>query len=769
MKLLSLLFTCAILISTAIPAFAQKAPTTYEAAKRIGDAKLTSLQKANAPAKARYVVLNKGKRLKRRLKYENTVYIVDKDYNLRGSLLNIPANSIVVFRGGSIRNGTLIGNNTKYSIQTDSSDLCQLSGTWERIAPVYLASELGMIPNDKAAQENNYITMESIVNKGFNLFLDGAYYVVFSKPLKLNYQLHIYGGGLYFSHYAFDLSSGGGLFADGVHFSSIDGKQTDDILCGTREKHHAFTTSPICFDNCHFSCNRVLSLEYKYTNPENTIFGIRSLVVKNCYADQTAKFLVLDSPIINNCVFKNNTFTNFTHAPIYLCPNHSKRVHPNEVDANPWAEEVISASCDVVIDSNIFLGKEVSVYSYYCAALVEGKKCLFTNNYLKDLVNYSDNNSRGYTAYDAYLSCVEVNYENNYVENMMSYTKDCAHKPQTEIGKSKMNPLEMLGYKATRRYVNNIFICDGNEFRSKGADAKSITTDIFSNVSPIESYVWVNNAIIYKNIELKGRTSSTRYGSFFLKDNYIECSKISGNLVFTNSAYDVKAIEITGNTFYVEDGTSPIVYNQLYNDSYHLYSHGKIIISDNVYLNTAPIYHFFVSDTIRVHDGKVEKLAINGNLYLSDYTGNPRTLQVRSMDVEIALNATIPHGCIIQYFSDKSVGTFTSSASAIPKNGILYYYIAGGRNSFKIVFSCNGEEHYVNFENNGKDFYYVHHGERHKILFGQTDKKVWYHNKGLVFSTSFINNKDKSNAIMTLVTPDYGAKEGNYKLSYISL
>ena len=145
----------------------------------------------------------------------------------------------------------------------------------------------------------------------------------------------------------------------------------------------------------------------------------------------------MDAPIQEGFHFQINVYTNFSHAPIYLAQNHSRRTHPNELNTNPWTEEIVNASGNVLIDSNIFIGREVSDPSYYCAALVIAKKCTFSNNYLKDIVNYSDKKSNGYTAYDAYLSCSDVFYDNNYIENMMSYAKDGASKPQCEIGRAR--------------------------------------------------------------------------------------------------------------------------------------------------------------------------------------------------------------------------------------------------------------------------------------------------------------------------------------------
>lgn len=46
------------------------------------------------------------------LSKENTVYIIQYDYNLNGQTITIPSGCVLLFEGGSISNGTLIGNST---------------------------------------------------------------------------------------------------------------------------------------------------------------------------------------------------------------------------------------------------------------------------------------------------------------------------------------------------------------------------------------------------------------------------------------------------------------------------------------------------------------------------------------------------------------------------------------------------------------------------------------------------------------------------------
>ncbi len=747
-KRLILFFTTSLLVLSNIPA--QTIPTSYEAAKEIGDAKYKALLKANTPAEVRYVVLNKEQELNKLLAYENTIYVVDRTYDLKGKNLSVPKNSVIVFRNGNIENGTLQGEDAKYSFARNKKQGCRLAGQWEKIAPIYTASELGLKANSQSAKDFNYSKLQVIVKNRLNVYFDGTYYVSFPKPLLLDYQIHLYGGKLLFSRYAFDVTNGGGIYANGVHFNSIREGIVDDIVCGTREKHSAIITSPLTFLNCHFSCNRVVSLEFKHTNPLETQFGIPRLTVTNCRADRTAKFLALDAVIQDGAKFKNNIWEGFNSAPIYLTTSHSKRAAPDEENANPWAEEIFVASGDVVIDSNVFKGKEVTDNSYYCAALVISKRCFFTNNYLKDIINISDKKREGYTAYDAYLSCVEVTYKRNYIEDMMSYSKNGAKKPQCELGKSKGNPLSIFGYKARREYTDNVFLSDGKRFIGEGADKESIFANIFNNVAAIDEYIWERNSIIYRNIRINGRSSSGRYGSFSFKDNYIESESLTGNLIFPNSEFNLDAVTITGNTFNIANGKMFTLFNQLYKEEHSRYRHGTLDISDNRFTKAAPVYYFFSVDSVRVKNNRIENASLDGMTYLSNYTGKMLTapVSVCKLDAEFVLDTKgTSKGGARQMFSSTCKGKYSMSMKKVPEKGVEYHYVVGANQTFHITLVHGKSRDSVEFIVRGGRVTYSHGTDSGRVVFGETKPITWSASNGVVFKSSF--KKGSPNRIVT--------------------
>lgn len=58
----------------------------------------------------------------------NTIYVIQYDYDLKEASINIPENCVLQFDGGSLSNGTIVGNNTK--VINLNVDRIILSGTW---------------------------------------------------------------------------------------------------------------------------------------------------------------------------------------------------------------------------------------------------------------------------------------------------------------------------------------------------------------------------------------------------------------------------------------------------------------------------------------------------------------------------------------------------------------------------------------------------------------------------------------------------------------
>lgn len=87
----------------------------------------------------------------------NIKYIVKYNFDLENQEIIIPENCIICIDGGSLSNGTLVGNNTKlFNINSQSGILTNitLSGTWH----FYQNREIIILDSENEDQAiNNYI------------------------------------------------------------------------------------------------------------------------------------------------------------------------------------------------------------------------------------------------------------------------------------------------------------------------------------------------------------------------------------------------------------------------------------------------------------------------------------------------------------------------------------------------------------------------------------------------------------------------------------
>lgn len=106
------------------------------------------------------------------LSKENTIYIIQYDYNLNGQTITIPSGCVLLFEGGSISNGSINGVNT--IIHTTSDNIFKdiiITGLWKN-KEVY-SSWIHSNKNEANVLFSNLINLCS--NDGCTLFITGDY------------------------------------------------------------------------------------------------------------------------------------------------------------------------------------------------------------------------------------------------------------------------------------------------------------------------------------------------------------------------------------------------------------------------------------------------------------------------------------------------------------------------------------------------------------------------------------------------------------------
>ena len=668
-----------------ICAFCQPAKSIEEA-ERIGSTLLASLTAENVNHPMDYVVLKRCKSFWSQVTKPNTIYEIRRKYNLKSHTVTLPANCVLSFNGGSIVNGKIVGDNVPFCSEQidDGCFKCDTVGVFKRVGLVVKASDIKMKPNSHDFAKDNYAVFKSAIEQGKNIYFDGHYYLHFQNPIILDRELRLYGGELVYQGNAFRLADGGGLSVNGSSITVSD-KTPSSFFCGSAKLLGPISISELSFINSAINCPYLAHAVFEDINSDEMPFGFKRVIVDHCVFSATGRIRILDAVISEKCSFTNNYYRNFTTTPIYIACQHSVQASPNDKSAYRYVAQNMTKGCQVVIDSNIFIGTPVSLDFYYCSALVKANQCAFTNNFVRDIINYSDgvDHSKA-TAYDAYLSCATVQYENNFVKDVISYSLNGGTKPKCQIGKSKTNPLFFVGGKSQRFYRNNCFVVSGDRFLKAGADSSSLYADIFGNNSYIDDYVWDNNSVIFKNAGLKTGVAAHGYGSFSLRNNYFELEDTKGSgLVTIRSDEKTDSVVICNNTFKLASQQLFPVFNQKYYKEYDKSAQGRISITDNRFVNSAAKVFFFTGREVEVKRNKEDNALITGNLYLSKYSGSGTVVDVDHMDAELRFSGKgSEKGGLMQYFSSSSNGCFSITVDEVPSHGVNYYYAISNDDCF---------------------------------------------------------------------------------------
>lgn len=610
------------------------------------------------------------------------------------------------------------------------------------------ATKIGMVKDDPSAAEKNYTLLQTAVSQKRNVKLNGTFYVKFPKPIILDYTLHITGGEMRIvSGNCFDFVDGGGFVAESTVFRREDIEE-GKALCGTWDLHRDILIDKFHFFNSKYYGRYLVQMSFEDINSDESKFGINQIHVKDSYLYNGGRILFLNGVIWEKCDFSNNIFEAFPTTPIYIAYNHSKKRYPNESDTYEFVETNYKKSVSVTIANNKFIGKPVSYNSYYCSALVQSVVCNFKNNYLKDIINFADRQSMpSATCYDAYLSCSEVYFTGNTIENMMSFSMNGANKPQCEIGKSKIDLLSHEGSKTIRYYENNYYIVDGDKFLAMGADRSTLYANIFANTDPVYTYKWNNNKIHFVNADLHGRQSSSIYNTFEISNSAFDVYSIKhSGLCIIPSNRDFNNISIVDNTFNLHDSSPFYLFNQVYYDNHDARVKGNIIIERNRFVGSSPKIVFNSAENVIIKDNETSSIDSKSNYYIHNNSGKETPIRVNRLDVDLPYISYAQAGTSVVSLGSGTFGKIATSSPILTKNKALsgYVYLTENRSlEFKIRYVKDGVEYEVALPLS-YEFGNLSYKADGKTRIANKDKyTIIYNRDGLLFQIKYIPSSNK--------------------------
>jgi len=227
---------------------------------------------------------------------ENTIYIIQYDYDLNGKTITIPEGCVLEFDGGSLNNGIIVGQNTTLS---KNVKICNISGTFNNDV-IYTSWFVG----------NPVDILNCISNSGNTLYVDKDI-TLDGSSISLD-SLRIDGDGSHAINNPQKITLTGSLLSikniliDNVNMqgSGLDGVF---ISVGGTSRNIEILLDNVCF-NGGKNCSRFLSRQ-GIDNGESSSIVNAKISISNCKIHDVLEFCIkygdFCSAIIENNIFYN--------------------------------------------------------------------------------------------------------------------------------------------------------------------------------------------------------------------------------------------------------------------------------------------------------------------------------------------------------------------------------------------------------------------------------------------------------------------------------
>lgn len=550
-----------------------------------------------------------------------------------------------------------------------------------------VASKMGMIPNDSTKAAHNGSILDAILAKGIDLIVDDYFFI--NSGHSFNYDLTIKGSG------TIDTTAGSSegflILASGASLTvqDISLKLYHSYASAFIKKLSAnFLIDHIRFINCNIKNGRPVNIKFTDYNAETTKWGINTVeIIGNKCESLYYGFLIDDCAFYKTCIFSNNKFEKCVGS----CFSHA-------TDNNfTYSSSNMRYECDIVVTSNILdntgyvLSGDAS-NSYNCLAIVESNRCVYKNNVVTDLI--VEHNIG--TAYDCYLSCVEVVYTDNVSKNVFSCAVDTSSTNTWHaFAYSKQVPAVSEFQVSKRIVTNNTWENDFNYIREQintvytDARWKEITNDTLCiRVALVNDVIIKENTFISNGTFRCGPTDGY-VENLIVENNVFTANNIANNYFFATGS-SLKTCYIIGNVITTTDNArwNIIAYN--YNNS-----DAEIVVRNNTLangnLNPMTVKSLiFEGNTNAGNIASVVK-ATNKKASIIDFGYYPYTnLYIPDMLFTARFSASPETTYNTQVWYDSSTVTYKHFMITIPFSSITYEFILEINTGNYYIYNTNG-------------------------------------------------------------------------------
>lgn len=468
----------------------------------------------------------------------NTIYVIQYDYDLNGHSITIPTGCTLQFDGGSLNNGTLVG------------DLQTIEPIDIKYFGVKYGSETYAAANSTALNILSGITNDILLQVSDEVWLGGKISVTMK-------SINLEGNGNTMHIDNFD----GFIVSDGINVNNLrvvtkDWDVSNSYFNKFVEITNVIKPSNIYITNCYFKgsmrvCNAT-NIADGVTENDSTVVNLEvcldNVIIKGNTLENIAcrsgapLIILLSDSNFHNVEIKDNKVHNF-FGTLFSAGITNDSIYSDYIDKFTAAK-----GRQLLVDSNIVSNdlefkpwtKTNQKVAYFCFILAERGSCIYTNNSITNIIgNDADN-----PVYDSYMSVDYLYYANNYIKNVANLSGS-----YNEIFKSKG------GISPKRYYLYNTYILEDLSSVFE-IDFTSIHYRLINTLSKFDNLILTGNNIDFIHLKIN-RNYLLETNNLLVNDNIIHLRNVTLNNIDSNALFPL----------YVDGETATFKNNQIIVDS----------------------------------------------------------------------------------------------------------------------------------------------------------------------------------------------------------